>query len=171
MAKRVVVREKRSSQVIGLKQVEVLPDLAINLPYNQSTLHARQPGKPLHVTVSILQSIPNPDVTFPRLIESVKNLINSLPERDFRVTLLPMHVSNDEPKDDLWASEQLKAQLTRPVEMFEPRDLETIVKQLRESDIVIGTRIHGQKYQAVLRDYQGRCSTRRYRYLQRVSVL
>jgi len=142
MAKRVVVREKRSAQVIGLKNVEVLPDLAINLPYNQSVLHKKATDRPFHVTVSILQSIPNPEVNFPKLVEATKNLINSLPEDKFTVTLLPMHVSNDEPKDDLWASQQLQAEITRAVEMFEPRDLETIVKQLRESDVIIGTRLH-----------------------------
>jgi len=142
MAKRVVVREKRSSNVIGLKNVEVLPDLAINLPYNQSRLHTKPTNRAFHVTVSILQSIPNPDINFPKLVTAVKELINGLPEDTFKVTLLPMHVSNDEPKDDLWASEQLKMQLTRSADMFEPRDLETIVKQLRESDLVIGTRLH-----------------------------
>lgn len=142
MAKRVVVREKRSSNVIGLKNVEVLPDLAINLPYNQSVLHKKPSGRPFHLTVSILQSIPNPDVAFPKLVAAVKDLINSLPEDKFKVTLLPMHVSNDEPKDDLWASQQLAAQLTRKADMFEARDLETIVMQLRESDLIIGTRLH-----------------------------
>jgi len=142
MAKQVVVREQRSSQVIGLKNVAVLPDLAINLPYNKSVLHATPKDRPFHITVSVLQSIPNPEVNFPRLVEAVSQFVNSLPEDKFRVTLLPMHVSNDEPKDDLWASKQLESKLTRSAEMFEPRDLETIVKQLRESDLVIGTRLH-----------------------------
>ena len=142
MATRVVTREKRSAQVIGLQHVEVLPDLAINLPYNTAKLHAVPSGRKFHVTVSILQSIPNPDQNFPKLLAATRDLLNSLPKDTFDVTLLPMHVSNDEPYDDLWASQQLQKQLTRPVDMFEPRDLKSIVTHLRQSDLVIGTRLH-----------------------------
>ena len=142
MARRVVVREQRSAKVIGLKNVTVLPDLAINLPYHKATKHQKPTNRPFHVTISILQSIPDPEVNFPRLVAAVRDLINSLPVHTFKVTLLPMHVTSEEPKDDFWASQQLQETLTRPVEMFEPRDLESIVKHLRESDLVIGTRLH-----------------------------
>ena len=142
MAKAIVVREQRSAKVLGLRSVSVLPDLAINLPYNRAVRHTLSARRPFSIVISVLWSIPDPERNFPRLIGHIAELINSLPAKDFKITLLPMH-SAGEVHDDLWASEQ-QAGLIRghTVEMFRARDLQSIVALLAESNVVIGTRLH-----------------------------
>lgn len=143
LAKRIVVREQRSAQVIDLPQVSILPDLAINLPYHLPVRHKTPSGRPWVVAISILQSIPNPSENFPRLITQMAAFINSLPADKYTVVLVPMHITEAEKYDDLWASEQLLPLLRgRKVEMYTERDLEKIIAKLRSADVVIGGRLH-----------------------------
>lgn len=142
MAQTIVVREQRSAQVLSLTNLKVLPDLAINLPHHQATLHALPTTRPFHIVVSVLWSIPEPERNFPQLISHIADLLNGLPTKDFRITLLPMHITG-EMHDDLWASEQLAELIKKhQVSMHTERDLDSIIKLLAESDLVIGTRLH-----------------------------
>ncbi|HSX06768.1 MAG TPA: polysaccharide pyruvyl transferase family protein [Candidatus Saccharimonadia bacterium] len=142
MAKIVAVREQRSAQVLRLPNVRVLPDLAINLPYHQPRLHILPTDRPFSIVVSVLWSVPDPAHNFPLLIERITQLVDSLEPKDFRITLLPMHVSG-EAHDDLWASKVLARHIKRhAVEIFTGRDLPSIIKLLAESDLVIGGRLH-----------------------------
>ncbi|HSX16130.1 MAG TPA: polysaccharide pyruvyl transferase family protein [Candidatus Saccharimonadales bacterium] len=142
LARKVVVREQRSAGVLDLPQVAVLPDLAINLPYNRARRHALPAKRPFAIVISVLWSIPHPEQNFPKVLQAIAGLINSLPAKDFAITLLPMH-STGEDHDDVWASQQLLSQIQgHEVTVYANRDLETIVTLLREADLVIGTRLH-----------------------------
>ena len=142
MAKVIVVREQRSAEVLALKNLMVLPDLAINLPYHRARLHAFPQKRPFSIVISVLWSIPDPVRNFPRLITQIAELVNNLPAEDFTITLLPMHITGEE-QDDLWASEQLARSVPdRTVDIYVARDLPSIIKLLAESDLVIGSRLH-----------------------------
>lgn len=142
MAAAVVVREQRSARVLDLANVTVLPDLAINLPFHKAVQHKFPRKRPFRIVVSVLWSIPDPDRNFPRLINQIAELLNSLPAQDFKITLLPMHIPGEE-HDDLWASEQLARLITNhTVDIHVTRDLSSIVALLAESDLVIGGRLH-----------------------------
>ena len=143
LAKKIVVRESRSAKVLGLKNISVLPDIAINLPFNKTEHHALPKGRPFTVVISVLHSIPNKKENFPKLIENVAKLVNSLPEDKFKVIVLPMHVTEAEENDDLWASEQMMRLITQKnTTISNERELKNIVAMLREADLVIGSRLH-----------------------------
>jgi len=142
MAKTVVVREQRSSQVLNLGKLQVLPDLAINLPYHQTVLHTMPSSQPFSIVISVLWSVPDPAYNFPKLIEHIARLVDELPAKDFKITLLPMHIPG-EMHDDLWASKQLAQQIKkRTVDIYIARDLPAIIDCLAKSNLVIGGRLH-----------------------------
>lgn len=142
MAKTIVVREQRSAEVLNLANLKVLPDIAVNLPYHRAVRHEFPIGRPFSIVISVLWSIPNPEHNFPQLIGQIADLLSSLPAENFKITLLPMHITGAA-HDDLWASEQL-ARLVKDhtVDIHVARDLASIVELLAESDLVIGTRLH-----------------------------
>lgn len=142
MAEKNVLREQRSNEVLQMPNTTVLPDIAINLPFNKPTKHVFPKTKPFSIVISVLWSIPDPENNFPLLIKSIANLVNSLPAEDFEVTLLPMHISTDEEFDDVWASKQLNKLLDRKAKIYKGRDLESVVACLRECDLLIGSRLH-----------------------------
>ncbi len=56
-----------------------------------------------------------------------------------------MLISAQEKHDDLWASEQVQAKLEEsniPCEIYQPADLQDLVRKLGSLDLVIGTRLH-----------------------------
>lgn len=140
----VVARERRSAEVLGLAGVEVLPDLAINLPFYRPKLHAKQPGKPFVIGISLLYHLPEPMQNFPRLAEHIARFIESLPADKFKVVLLPMLVSERESHDDLWASRQVQSMTHggAPIEIYQAKNLNDMVDTLGSFDLVIGTRLH-----------------------------
>jgi polysaccharide pyruvyl transferase WcaK-like protein len=143
MAKSIVVREHRSARILGLPSTQVLPDLAINLPFNKTKQHALPSSQPFSIVISVLWSIPDPEQNFPKLIRHIADLINNLPTQDFKITLLPMHLSDAEFHDDMWASQQLAKYIKKQgVEVFTIRNLRSITKLLRDCHLVIGTRLH-----------------------------
>jgi polysaccharide pyruvyl transferase WcaK-like protein len=140
----VIARERRSAEVLGMAGVGVLPDLAVNLPYYQPRLHAMPIGRPFVIGISLLYHVPEPAQNFPRLIEYMARFIESLPAEKFKVVLLPMLVSRQEPHDDLWASQQVQAlaQSGATVEIYQAKNLQDMVRKLGEFDLIIGTRLH-----------------------------
>lgn len=142
MAEKVVLREQRSATVMRLPYASILPDIAINLPYNIPTRHRFPNSRPFHIVISVLWSIPNPEVNFQRLIESIAVLINSLSAKDFEVTLLPMHINDEQEFDDLWAAEKLNDLLDHKASIYKVRNIESIAVLLRECDLLIGARLH-----------------------------
>jgi polysaccharide pyruvyl transferase WcaK-like protein len=144
MAKKVVVREQRSADVLGVPNIAVLPDLAVNLPYNRPVRHKRAPDQPFSIVVSVLHSIPSPSDNFPKLIAEIAGLIDSLPSKKYKVTVLPMQISDKEHNDDLWASKELLKAITKHknVDIWTDQNLEAIVGLLRDSHLVIGGRLH-----------------------------
>jgi polysaccharide pyruvyl transferase WcaK-like protein len=142
MAKAIVVRERRSAQVLHLDNVRVLPDLAINLPYHRPALRKLPHGRPFSIVVSVLWSIPDPARNFPQLMDRIAELLNSLPPSEFRITLLPMHITG-EVHDDLWASKQLAKRVkNHTIDIHTTRDVPAIIELLAGSDLVIGGRLH-----------------------------
>lgn len=145
MSHTIVSRERRSAEVLGLAGVEVLPDLAINLPYYKPHLHRLPPpGERFTIGVSLLYHLPDPEQNFPKLAGAVADFIDSLPPERFRVVMLPMLVSDRESHDDLWASQQVMAQVKGkvPVQLYQANSLEDMVDTLGGFDLVIGTRLH-----------------------------
>jgi polysaccharide pyruvyl transferase WcaK-like protein len=144
MAHAITVREQRSAGVLNLKQVSVLPDLAVALPYHRPVLHRTAAGQPFSIVVSVMHSLPDKEHTFPALLQSIADLINSLPPDQYRITILPMHISEADEFDDLRASEELARLITaHPVQLHTAnRSLRSVVKLLRRCNLVIGTRLH-----------------------------
>jgi polysaccharide pyruvyl transferase WcaK-like protein len=141
----IITRERRSAEVLGLAGVEVRPDLAINLPYYHPRLHTLPASnKPFVIGISLLYHLPDPEQNFPKLADHVAKFIDSLDPKRFRVVLLPMLVSDQEPRDDLWASERVMEQLKSkvPVEIYKATSLENMIDTLGNFDLVIGTRLH-----------------------------
>lgn len=142
MAKKIVVRDERSARLLNRKNIVVLPDIAINVPYNNPTLHKKSKSRVFSVVISVLWSIPNPKQSFPRVIKAIADVINKLPSDKFEITLLPMHVSGNEGRDDLWASEQLAELINRKSDIHLKRDLKSAVELLKNSNLIIGSRLH-----------------------------
>jgi polysaccharide pyruvyl transferase WcaK-like protein len=142
----IIARERRSAEVLGLAGVEVMPDLAINLPYYRPHLHTLPAsGRPFVIGISLLYHVPDPMQNFPRLAEHIAAFVASLPADKFKVVLLPMLVSEREPHDDLWASEQVLEMLSSskvPIEIYKAKSLEDMVQTLGSFDLVIGSRLH-----------------------------
>lgn len=142
----IIARERRSAEVLGLAGVEVMPDLAINLPYYRPRLHTLPARRRRFVIgISLLYFVPRPAQNFPKLVEHIAAFISSLPADKFKVVLLPMLVSEREPHDDVWASQQVQAALAESnvrMEMYKPKSLQDMVQTLGSFDLVIGTRLH-----------------------------
>ena len=143
LAETIVVREQRSADTLRIPSIKVLPDLTINLPYNKPLLHKLPNGKPFVIVISVLWSIPDRKRNFPKLLNQISKLLDSLPSKDFSITLLPMQISSTEKFDDLWAAKQLEKQIKKhTVTIHTARDIEAAIKCLRECHLVIGTRLH-----------------------------
>lgn len=144
LAKKIVVREKRTAEVLGLPQVSLLPDLAVNLPYHSPVLHTLPAaGKKFHIIISLLHAIPNPETAFPKFIQDIAAFIKTLPGEQYRISLLPMHITEHEAHDDLWASKELLTLLPgHEIDIIYERDLAQTIAILRDSDLVIGGRLH-----------------------------
>lgn len=145
MASTIALRENRSLEVLAINRAVVLPDLAVALPFNQAVLH-KKPGEnqPFKIVISILESIPDRATNFPLLTESIAALINNLPSDSFEISILPMHKAVDDPHDDAWASNELAKQIdnSHNIKILEDNSLENVISLLRESNMVIGTRLH-----------------------------
>lgn len=145
MAKNIALRENRSFKVLGIKRAVVLPDLAVALPYNKTTLHKKpQATQIFKIVISILESIPERETNFPRLINSIAELVNDLPADQFEITILPMHKAVDDPHDDVWASNELAKLINdkHEIKIIDDNSLENVIELLRNSNAVIGTRLH-----------------------------
>jgi polysaccharide pyruvyl transferase WcaK-like protein len=146
LAHTIISRERRSAEVLGLAGIEVLPDLAVNLPYYRPRLHAMPArGKLFVIGISLLYHLPNPILNFPRLAEHIAAFVSSLPVDKFRVVLLPMLVSSSDVHDDMWASQHVQARLLDckvQTDIYQPKSLEDMVQRLGSFDLVIGTRLH-----------------------------
>lgn len=144
MAHAITVRERRSAELLCLKQASVLPDLAVALPYNRPLRHRKHADKPFSIVISVMHSLPNMEQTFPLLLESIAGLINNLPSEQYRITILPMHISSADAFDDLRASEELARLVSgHRVRLCKtPRSLRSVVRLMRNSHLVIGTRLH-----------------------------
>jgi len=143
LANTVIVREPRSAKVQGLRRSVVLPDLIASLGWPAKPKQ-HTPGKPFTIGISILYHLPNPEHTFPQLLETLHEFVASLPNDKFRIVLFPMMVSPSDTKDDLWAARQLQLALEDVVEVVisSARELEDLVEELTDVDLMIGTRLH-----------------------------
>ena len=144
LANTVIVREPRSAKVLGMKRAIVLPDLVSSLDW-PARAAKRAPGKPFTIGISILYHLPNPEVCFPQLLETLHDFVAGLPAEQFRIVLFPMLISPSDPKDDLWASRQLQLALedvAQDVTISPARELDDFVAELSQVDLVIGARLH-----------------------------
>jgi len=141
----IISRERRSAEVLGLGGIDVLPDLAINLPYYRPKLHTLpKEGERFVIGISLLYHLPDPEQNFPKLADAIAAFIDSLAPDRFKVVLLPMLVSERESNDDLWASKRVleKVKSAVPVEIYQAKGLEDMVQTLGSFHVVIGTRLH-----------------------------
>ncbi|HSX00249.1 MAG TPA: polysaccharide pyruvyl transferase family protein [Patescibacteria group bacterium] len=143
LANTVIVREPRSAKVLGLRRTVVLPDLITSLGWPVKP-KKHSPGKPFTIGISILYHLPNPEHTFPQLLETLHAFVASLPAENFRVVLFPMLVSPSDPKDDLWVARQLQLALDDVVDVVisPARELDDVVEELADVDLMIGARLH-----------------------------
>lgn len=141
MADGILVRDKRSAVLLHLPQVEIAPDLAINLPYYQPKRTAKK-RRAIRVGISVLYFVPNPKRNFPHLVNGIASFINALPA-DAEIFLLPMLVSREIDHDDLWASEQVRAQVPdRGVRIVAAQDVMRCIKIMHDLDFVVAARLH-----------------------------
>jgi len=142
LANTVIVREPRSAKVLGLPRSIVLPDLVSSLGWPVKPAK-REPGKPFTIGISVLYHLPNPEQTFPQLLETLHDFVAGLPAGKFRIVLFPMLISPSDAKDDLWASRQLQMALDDADATISPaRELDDFVRELADVDLMIGARLH-----------------------------
>ncbi len=144
LAHYIIVREKRSANVLSLANIKVLPDIAVNLPYLQPTRHKPLAGKKMKVAISILYHIPDPKKNFFKLTENISNSLIQLDPSNYELILVPMLVSTQTDHDDLWASQQLykKMNMHGNVSVSRTASLEEACKLFSRCDLVIGARLH-----------------------------
>ena len=142
LAHTVIVREPRSAKVLALRKSVVLPDLVSSLGWPVKPA-ARVKERPFTIGISILYHLPNPEQTFPQLLETLHDFAASLPADTFRVVIFPMLISPSDPKDDLWASRQLQLAMADTSAVISPaRELDDFVQELSGIDLMIGARLH-----------------------------
>jgi len=143
LANVVILREPRSAKVLGLRNSVILPDLISSLDWPAKSVQ-HEARDPFTIGISILYHLPNPEQTFPQLLETLHDFVASLPENQFRIILFPMLVSPSDPKDDLWASRQLQLALedVADVVISAARELEDVLAELENIDLMIGARLH-----------------------------
>lgn len=146
LANQIVVRESRSQKVLNLPgKVTTLPDLAINLPYLETTKHVLpQQNEKFIIGISILYHIHEPAKNFAPYIESIAKFVNGLDTKKFSILLIPMLGDKKDPHNDLWASEQLAKLFKKNIDYttYHPKDIESLTKKLSTCHVLIGTRLH-----------------------------
>jgi len=144
LAQGIVLRERRSAMVLGLRQARVLPDLACALPYYRQR-PLRTPGKTLTIGISLLYYVPNPKTNFPKIVQQLADELSRLPRSRYAFVLLPMLNDARDPHNDLWASQQLQAAFVAhgiACRIQPLPDVESVVATAGELDVVIGMRLH-----------------------------
>lgn len=142
LAHRIIARESRSESLLATGNVDVQPDLAINIPYYKRSLH-KKARKKFVVGISTLYYLPNPETTFPMLTRKLAEFIQSLPEDKFEVVLYPMLRTPQVPMDDVWAADRLQEVLAkRKLRILKPNSVEEAIGELGNMDILVGARLH-----------------------------
>jgi polysaccharide pyruvyl transferase WcaK-like protein len=153
LAHTIAVREQRSSDLLQLPQVTILPDLAINLPYLRPRLH-KSPAKSEKWTIgiSVLYHIPNPETNFPIYIQEMANFINNLDPEKYKIAYLPFLVTNAI-YDDMWATQELikLVKATMEYEVISTKSIEEYTNTLTGYECIIATRLHA----SILAVYNG----------------
>jgi len=141
LANSIVVRERRSARVLALSKVQVLPDLVTTLDIMSSEAPGDS-GK-FTVGVSILYHLPEPEKNFPKLVAALAEVLGQLPPTHYRIVLFPMLASPAEARDDVWASAELQQKLPNAdITISSARNVDGYVAELRNVDVLIGTRLH-----------------------------
>jgi polysaccharide pyruvyl transferase WcaK-like protein len=143
LAHGIVVREHQSAKKLGLRKIQVLPDLVTTLDVRASTPPPRPKASKYTIGISVLYHLPNPTKTFPKLTDTLSQVCNALPKKHYRIILFPMLASPDEEHDDVWASAKLQAALPDADASIDTgREVDEYTAALRGVDILIGTRLH-----------------------------
>ncbi len=144
LANSIVVRESKSSRKLGMKNIVTLPDIATTIPYYPDSPKTIRNDKKFVIAISVLYYIPNPQISFPQLIEDIADFVKSLPHDKFEFVLFPMLVSKDAQNDDNWASQELSKLIPNHynVSVLKPMTLEQTMKAIHEFDLIVGTRLH-----------------------------
>lgn len=145
LANKIIVREQRTADIIGLPAITVLPDIAVNLPLTSNKGRPKKgPRRPFHIALSVMYRIDKPDLNFSKYISDIASFVNTLDSKLFTISLIPMYVNPKDPRDDVWACEQLKKSIKNEigVDINNSHDLDDFLKHLSKSNLVIGTRLH-----------------------------
>lgn len=139
LATSIAVREQRSASLLGLRNINVLPDLAINLDLPEPEVLS---SDKFTIGVSILYHIHKPKKNFKLLVDKIAEAIAWLPQDRIKIVLIPMLASPLTHHDDLWASEQLASKLHCEYEILSTRDIGEHIKFLGSINMLIGLRLH-----------------------------
>lgn len=135
----VIVRDERSKRLIG-KSSTLLPDLTINLNHPKPNTFTNDK---LNIGISVLYNIDNPDKNFDNMIINISNAISKLDPSKIHITLIPMLVSSNHSKDDMWACKQLSALLKGySVSIFDERSVKSLMECCSKQNIVVAARLH-----------------------------
>lgn len=144
LANTIVVREERSAEILSLKNIKILPDLAFTL--DTSNIQLEKLGrrdKRIKVGISLLYYLPEPETSFPRALDHLTDFISSLPEDRFSVAFLPMMRPNPMARDDHWVFQQLKKRLPRrELSLLETDSVYDCLQAISQLDFLVGARLH-----------------------------
>lgn len=145
MAVKIITREKRSANKLGLGTVTVLPDIATTIPYYKNRIKKLPDSGKFTIGISLLYYIPEPrNENFNKLIKDLSKFIKNLPSSKFKIVLFPLLVSKEIENDDLWALNQLRILIPPEYEVsvFNPSNLRDTMNGIWNIDLLIGTRLH-----------------------------
>jgi polysaccharide pyruvyl transferase WcaK-like protein len=144
LATHIVARDQKTIEILQAKNAQALADLTVNLFERGSKKSL--PASPATIGISVMYYIPSPGDTFNPYILRIAEFISDVcKSSDIKFKLFPLYLSGD-PHNDLWASQQLLQHIhpkyRQRVELVIPKDLDHFFDELRNIDLMIGTRLH-----------------------------
>ena len=144
LAHHIIAREQFTVDLLGIKEKShVLPDATINFPIT-NYLKTNTKDETFVIGISILYHLPDPKNTFPKLVESINQVIGAFDgKKEIRFNLIPFYRNEDHQFDDVWALRQLcQTTQSHNLSVSENQPFSDVLNRLAECDLVIGTRLH-----------------------------
>jgi polysaccharide pyruvyl transferase WcaK-like protein len=148
IASTVVIRDERSLGTMNVEHAFVLPDATIMLSDFDKPSTAK--NQKLHIGVSVLYYVPEPEKNFQKYLANIADMVNSLDPDKVEVTLMAFY-SSDDVNDDNRVCEQLTQLINEKMSVKTVTGgLEHILGAMKGIDLCVATRLHAAIFSVYL---------------------
>lgn len=145
IANGIVLREPQTKLILEIPRAIVAPDLTSLLFHKKNpSVYTVSHNRKLNIGISLLYYIPDPRVSFPKLVTQLHESLSVLDHRLYKFIPIPMQISIDQSTDDIWSIEQLRAKMDSKYEWGVCRadTVTSMLKTIQGVDIMVGARLH-----------------------------